>query len=55
MEFIRRFHPVIAGSAARVAAQYGCYTSTTVEDIVQDVYVKLCDRDWRILREFRDS
>jgi DNA-directed RNA polymerase specialized sigma24 family protein len=54
MEFTRRCHPVIAGNAARIAAQYGCNTSTVVEDIVQDVYVKLCDENCRILRGFRD-
>jgi RNA polymerase sigma-70 factor, ECF subfamily len=54
MEFTSRCHPVIAGNVARIAAQYGCNTAAVVEDIIQDVYVKLCDGNCRILRGFRD-
>ncbi len=53
-EFMRRYHPVIAGNVARIAAQYGCNTGAVMEDIIQDVYVKLCDGNCRILRGFRD-
>ena len=54
-EFIRRFHPVIAASVARIVRQCGLTESEIAEDLIQDVYVKLCDRNCRILREFRND
>lgn len=55
MEFTRRFHPVIAGSVARIARLRGESNPQTVEDIVQEVYLKLCERGCRVLREFREE
>jgi RNA polymerase sigma-70 factor (ECF subfamily) len=55
MEFIRRYHPVIAGNVARISAQYGAGTLASIEDMIQEVYLKLCDGNCRILREFRDD
>jgi RNA polymerase sigma-70 factor (ECF subfamily) len=54
-EFMRRYHPVIARNVARIARQYDIDSPATIEDMVQEVYVKLCDRSCRILREFRDD
>lgn len=52
-EFMRRFQPVIAASAARVLRQQGVAEPSAVEEVVQEVYLKLCDGNCRILREFQ--
>ena len=55
VEFMRRYRPVIVGNVGRIAGQYGMNNAAVIEDIVQDMYVKLCDGNCRILREFRDD
>ncbi len=46
---MRRFHPVITSAAIRVSRRWGAGTSTEIDDVVQEVYLKLClDRE-RIL------
>jgi RNA polymerase sigma-70 factor (ECF subfamily) len=54
-EFLGRCAPVAALVAARVARmwQKGLAAPAVVDDIVQDVFLKLCEQDRRILREFR--
>jgi RNA polymerase sigma-70 factor, ECF subfamily len=52
-EFIRRYHSVIAANVIRVARQYKFDSMASVEDLIQEVYLRLCDRDCKILREFR--
>lgn len=52
-EFVRRYHPVIAANAIRIARQYSFDTAAMIEDLVQDVYLRLCDGDCKVLREFR--
>lgn len=54
-EFLGRCAPVAALVAARVARMWqgGQATSTVVDDIVQEVFLKLCEHERRILREFR--
>lgn len=52
-EFLRRFHPVIAASAARVMRQHGLTEPALIDEIVQEVYLKLCDRNCKLLREFQ--
>lgn len=53
-EFVRRRQPLIAASVARIARQRGFHLPV-IEDIVQEVYLKLCDRGCRILRDFQNE
>jgi hypothetical protein len=43
---------VIAGSAVRVASQYGL-DDAAIEDLIQEIYLKLCEKNCRVLREFQ--
>ena len=53
-EFLGRCAPVAALVAARVARIWqGTASSAVVDDIVQEVFVKLCEQERRILREFK--
>ncbi|MGH9560640.1 MAG: RNA polymerase sigma factor [Terracidiphilus sp.] len=51
-EFVRRFQPLIAGVVARAAARWVAVTDCTVDDLVQETYIKLCAENCRRLREF---
>ncbi len=54
-EFLGRCAPVAALVAGRVARMWqgGGAIPSVVDDIVQEVFLKLCEHDRRILREFR--
>ena len=53
-EFLGRCAPVAALVAARVARIWQrTASSAVVDDIVQEVFVKLCEQERRILREFK--
>jgi len=52
-EFVRRFHPVIAGTVWRVARRFGRNTPETVDDLVQETFLKICVNRCRMLREFQ--
>jgi RNA polymerase sigma-70 factor (ECF subfamily) len=53
-EFLRRCTPLASVVAARVARIWlGNATPSVVDDIVQDVFFKLCDQERKILRDFR--
>jgi RNA polymerase sigma-70 factor (ECF subfamily) len=52
LEFIRRFQPVIATAVLRTARHWGEPSPQTVDDLVQETYLKLCDDDSRLLRSF---
>jgi RNA polymerase sigma-70 factor (ECF subfamily) len=54
-EFLSQCAPVAALVAARVTRMWqgGSAASSVVDDIVQEVFLKLCEQDRRILREFR--
>jgi RNA polymerase sigma-70 factor (ECF subfamily) len=52
-EFIRRFHPLIAGTVARCARRFGECSADLIDDLVQDTFLKLCANRCRILRDFR--
>lgn len=52
-EFVGRFHRLICGVAYRTACRWVSPTQDLVEDIVQEVYVKLCDRHCQRLTEFQ--
>jgi RNA polymerase sigma-70 factor (ECF subfamily) len=51
--FVRRFHPVIVNSVTRISRNYGLISTAVIEDLVQEVYVRICDNRCRVLREFR--
>jgi RNA polymerase sigma-70 factor (ECF subfamily) len=53
-EFVRLVTPVIALAARRVGTVWGDASEATVSEIVQEVFMKLCEDDRRILREFDD-
>jgi len=54
-EFLGQCAPVAATVASRVARMWqgGAAEPMVVDDIVQEVFLKLCDQERRILREFR--
>jgi RNA polymerase sigma-70 factor (ECF subfamily) len=51
-EFIRRFHPLIAGVTIRISRRWGQFSREVVDDLVQDVYLKLCSEGLVRLRNF---
>jgi RNA polymerase sigma-70 factor (ECF subfamily) len=54
-EFIRRFHPLIAGVAFRIARRWGEDSPQMIEDLVQETYLKLCSQGMEVLRNFRSA
>jgi RNA polymerase sigma-70 factor, ECF subfamily len=52
-EFVRRFQPVIAGTVWRIARRFGRNAPETVDDLVQETFLKICANRCRILREFQ--
>ena len=54
-EFIRRFNPLITKVALRVARRWGDCSPATVDDLVQETYLKLCGDGCRVLRSFRPN
>jgi len=53
-EFVRVVTPVVALAARRVSAVWGDPSHGTISEIMQEVFLKLCEDDRRILREFED-
>jgi RNA polymerase sigma-70 factor, ECF subfamily len=53
-QFVRAVSPVVALAARRVSAVWGDSSDGTVSEIVQEVFLKLCEDERRILREFDD-
>ena len=51
-EFVRRFHPLIAIVASRIARRWGDPSPSTVDDLVQETYLKLCADRQRLLARF---
>ena len=51
-EFVRVVTPVVALAARRVSAVWGDPSHGTISEIMQEVFLKLCEDDRRILREF---
>ena len=53
-EFLRRCWPIASLVAARVSRMWiGKVVPSVVDDIVQEVFLKLCESERRILRDFR--
>ncbi len=53
LEFIRRFNPLIASVALRVARQWGQDSPQVIDDLIQETYLKLCSERLQILRNFK--
>jgi len=52
-EFIRRYNPLITIVVLRTCRQWGEYSHQAADDLVQEIYLKLCAEDRRLLRDFR--
>ena len=53
-QFVREVTPVVALAARRVSTVWGDASEATISEIVQEVFLKLCEDERRILREFDD-
>ena len=51
-DFIRQFQPVIAATVCRTLASAGVDPAGKADDMVQEVYLRLCAKDCRALRTF---
>jgi len=51
-EFVRRFHRLIAMVVLRSAARLGDSSKETVDDLIQETYLKLCSNKFRVLKNF---
>src|ERR1700678_3100899 len=54
-EFVRRFHRLIASVVLRTATRFGDSSRQTVDDLIQETYLKLCADKFRILRNFEQQ
>ena len=54
-EFVRRFHRLIASVILRIADRLGDSSKQTVDDLIQETYLKLCADNFRILRSFEQQ
>jgi RNA polymerase sigma-70 factor (ECF subfamily) len=52
-EFVQRFHKLIAAVTLRTARRWGNPVPATIDDLVQETYLKLCRDRRRLLSEFR--
>ena len=55
VEFIRRYHSIIAVTVSRVARHQRCYSPQVVDDLVAETYLKICADGARVLRQFRSE
>ena len=51
-EFMSRYHRLIAGVVFRTAQKWGEASHVTIDDLIQDTYLKLCADDYRLLRAY---
>ena len=51
-EFVRRSQPVIKAVIIKLARRLGAVSHQFVDDLIQDVYLKLCADNFRALRNF---
>jgi RNA polymerase sigma-70 factor, ECF subfamily len=51
-EFVRRLHRLIAKAVHRTASRVGESSRQTVDDLIQETYLKLCANDCALLRNF---
>jgi len=53
-EFMQRYHAIVTAAAIRVSRQWGQGTSSEVDDLVQEIYLHLCNNNAKILTGFSD-
>ena len=53
-QFVHAVSPVVALSARRISAIWGDSSESNVSEIMQEVFLKLCEDNRRILRDFDD-
>jgi RNA polymerase sigma factor (sigma-70 family) len=51
---MQRYHPILASAATRVSRTWGRGTSDEIDDIIQEIYLRLCEDRKRIFSAFRD-
>ena len=51
-EFMRRYHRLIAGVIFRTTQKWGESSSATMDDLIQETYLKLCANDYLLLRAY---
>lgn len=51
-EFFRRYQPLIASTVIKSAHRRGMTSPARIEDLIQEVYLKLISNDYRLLRNF---
>jgi RNA polymerase sigma-70 factor (ECF subfamily) len=51
-EFVRRFQPLIAGVVVKCVLRRASRKPAPIDDLVQDTFVKLCDNNYKALRNF---
>jgi len=54
-EFVRRFHPLIARVAIRVAREWGEESKQVVDDLIQDTYLKLFENRRDLAERFKPA
>jgi RNA polymerase sigma-70 factor (ECF subfamily) len=54
-EFMRRYHPVLTAAAIRVSNSWGTGSPDEIDDVVQEIYLKLCAGQARILTSFEET
>ena len=54
-EFVRRFHRLIATVVLRTAIRLGDSSRQTVDDLIQETYLKICSDNFRLLRSFNEN
>jgi len=53
-EFVSRYHSTIAGVVAKTLAAVGRASRDSIEDMVQEVYARICEDSCRRLRNFEE-
>ena len=53
--FVRRTRPVIAQTVNRTLARYSFSSQCLPEDLLQDIFLKLCEGNKKVLRAFRGA
>lgn len=51
-EFMSRYHRLIAGVVFRTTQKWGEASPQTMDDLIQETYLKLCADDYRLLRAY---
>jgi RNA polymerase sigma-70 factor (ECF subfamily) len=52
-EFVRRYQPLIMEAVVTAVRRMRNISSALIDDLVQEVYIKLCNNDFRALRELK--